>query len=458
MPDRKTPPPVRIPRVPKLPPAERWTLGNGLKVIAVPGVDAPVLNVEMIWDAGRPYEHKPLADSLTNELLTEGTRHRSAADLEDYFEGYGTSLRRPQYLDTGNLSLSTILRLADRTLPVMAEVIAEPALTQAHLDRLLRLRRQRLRENLEDPDTLAYRLITEAAFGPRTPYGYNGYRDTYAAVSLEDIQRHYRERYRVDTATLFVTGKITGQVTTLLEETFGQVRNDAIPPPDRNGRIHSTDGTVGRMYPAATARVLQHRRPRAGQTMIRRGRAGIRITDDDFPGLFVLDTIFGGYFGSRLMQNIREDKGYTYGIDSDIDTYRFDGSFGVSADVANENLDAVRREILTEMDKLRQHPVPARELDMVRRYLTGSLVADMDGPLAASGRYHAAVIKRYDAEWHLDRIAATIRDISAAEIQDLAQRYLRPELDWEVIVGGAPYLPEAERITVTDRPLFSTGN
>jgi predicted Zn-dependent peptidase len=171
--------------------------------------------------------------------------------------------------------------------------------------------------------------------------------------------------------------------------------------------------------------------------MIRRGRPGFRITDPDYPGLCVLETILGGYYGSRLMRNIREEKGYTYGIDTELDTYRFDGTFGISADVANENVEAVRQEILIEMDKLRQDLVPDTELAMVRAYLIGGLVQDLDGPLAVSARYRSAIIKEYDAAEHLRRLDETIRSITAEEIRDLAAKYLRPELDWEVIVGGA---------------------
>ncbi len=443
---RSTPPPVRIPVIPRLEPARHLELANGLKVVLIDGVEAPVLSVEMIWDAGRPYERKRLVDGVTNELLTEGTRHRSATKLEAFFEQYGTHLKRPSHLDTGNLALSTVTRLADRTLPVMAEVIAEPAFSERSFTRLLKRRRQSLKENLRDPDTIAYRMITEAVFGSDTPYGYNGYQPDYDALTLEDVRAHHADYYHAGNATLMVVGSLDDRIEQLLEGTFGQLPagKPAPAPAPLEWSNPSTD---------ASPAVLQHHRPKAAQTMIRRGRRGIVITDPDYAGLVVLDTIFGGYFGSRLMQNIREEKGYTYGIDSDLEAYRFDGSFGVSADVANENLDAVRREIGIEMDKLRQEPVPLRELDMVRSYLIGHLVMDMDGRLATSRRHRSALLKQYDPAAHLLRLDEVIRNITPTELQDLAQRYLRPELDWEVIVGGADPLPEARQIKTVRKAL-----
>ena len=421
-------PPVTIPSVPALPPARRWTLGNGLRVVAIEISQAPILAVEMIWRAGRPYESQPLVADATNALLVEGSRSYGASELEHLFEQYGTSLRLPEHPDTANLAMATLTRHADRLLPVMAEVIAEPAFTERDFRRYRKRSRQQLREDLRDPDTLAYRTLNEAAFGPENPYGYGGTKEEYERLSTGLISDHHRQYYGAANGTLRVVGQLTPAVLRTLEETFGQLpAGPAVPTP------------AYRAAPAAPT-LLQIHRPRAQQTMIRRGRRGFRITDPDYPGICVLETILGGYYGSRLMRNIREEKGYTYGIDTDLDTYRFDGTFGISADVANKNVTVVRQEIINEMDKLRQGLVPAAELDMVRAYLIGGLVMDLDGPLAVSSRHRSAIIKEYDPVAHLRRLDETVRSITAPELRDLAQRYLRPELDWEVIVGGVARL------------------
>lgn len=435
------PPPIHTPAIPKLPPARRWRLGNGLEVLAVHVEQAPILAVEIIWRAGRPYEQKRIVAGATNSLLTEGTRNYTAGELESFFEQYGTSLYTPDNFDTGNLAIATILRHAEPVLTTLTEVIAEPSFSEVEFVRYLKRSRQNLRENLQDPDTLAYRFISEAAFGSDTPYGYNGIKPDYEALQLDDVWAHYRRCFGAANATLRITGQLSGEVERLLEATFGQL--------DPGQPVLEPEYIATSQAP----RILQLHRPRAQQTMIRRGRRGFRITEPDYPGLFVLDTILGGYFGSRLMRNIREEKGFTYGIDSDLDTYRFDGSFGISADVANENLSKVREEILTEMDKLRQEPVPAAELDRVRAYLLGTLVTDLDGPMAVSQRHRSALIKNYDAADQLRRIDATIRNITAAELLDLAQRHLRPEQDWEVIVGGAGPIEGAQQITDLSYPL-----
>lgn len=400
-----------------------------------------MLRVEMIWDAGRPFEQKKLQAGATADMLVEGTRHRPAGDLEAYFEQFGTGLTQPDLMDTANLSLSTIIRHADEVLPVMAEVIAEPAFDSASFSRFLKRRKQRLREGMSDNDTLAFRLITESIFGPDHPYGYNGYQSTYDALSVEDVRAFHRSHFHAGNATLYVAGHITARVEEILEQRFGQ-----LPTGPR------AEAPTLPLTPTQP-KIFQILRPRAQQTMIRRGRSGIRIGSEDYGGLVVLETIFGGYFSSRLMKNIREEKGYTYGIDSELDTFRYDGSFGVSADVANENLAAVRQEIDNEIDKLLQEPVPTAELDMVRAYLAGSIAMELDGPLGHGFRHRSALIKGYDPVPLLRNLDEAVRGISPAELQDLAQQYLSRGDDFEVILGGAPLIDGAREVTLLNQPL-----
>lgn len=405
------------------------------------GVDAPVLRVEMIWDAGRPFEQTKLQAGATADMMMEGTRHRTAGELEAHFEQLGTSLHQPDLMDTANLGVSTILKQAERVLPVMAEAIAEPAFGEASFNRFLKRRRQRLRESLSNNDTLAFRLISESVFGSDHPYGYNGYQENYEALTLDAVKTFHDSHFHAGNATLYVAGQITDEVERLLEATFGQLAGGKKTSPPT-------------LPPTPKApRMLQVIKPRAQQTMIRRGRRGIDIRGEDYGGLVVLETIFGGYFSSRLMKNIREEKGYTYGIESELDTFRYDGSFGVSADVANENLPNVRREIDIEIDKLLQHPVPAAELDMVRAYLAGSIAMELDGPFGHGYRHRAALIKGYDPVNLLAKLDDAVRGISPAELQDLAQRYLSAGDDYEVILGGAGLVEAAELVTVLDRPL-----
>lgn len=395
----------------------------------------------MIWDAGRPFETQRLLAGFTDDLLTEGAAGKSAAELEAFFEQYGTSLEQPNLMDTANLSLSTIHRHASEVLPVMADVIARPDFSDASFAREIRRRKQRLRENLSDSDTVAYRMITEAVFGAQSPYGYNSTQADYDALTPHTVRDYYRSHRHAGNATLLVIGQLTDSIERLLDETFGRLPTAPAAAPFV---------PQSPPFPAAT---YQFRKPRAQQTMIRIGRSGIDIKAPDYPALVVLDTVLGGYFGSRLMRNIREEKGFTYGIESDLETFRFGGSLGISADVANENLAAVRTEIGREIDELRQKAIPPAELAMVRAYLLGSIAVELDGHFGHGWRYRSAIVKDYEPTEFLRRLAETVRHITPGELLDLAQQQLRPDEHQEVIVGGAVRVEGAVVVTRPEQPL-----
>lgn len=423
-------------------PAESFTLSNGLKVVVVGGVNAPVLRTELIWDAGRPFETGMLVSDLVDDLLLEGTSRHSAADLESYFEQYGTSLDQPDLMDTSNLGISTTHRWAGEVLPMMAEIVTDSTFSEESFARCIRQRRQRLRENLSDNDNLAFRLITEATYGTDHPYGYNSYQDLYANLELEQVKAYYKSHFHAGNATLFVAGNVNDDILKLLETSFG-----AMPGGNR---------ALKKAFPPVPTNpgLLQVIKPRAEQTMIRIGRSGVDIRGRDYPALVVLDTIYGGYFGSRLMRNIREEKGLTYGIESEVDTYRFNGDFGVSADVANESLDVVRHEIKLEAERLRQDLVGQGELEMVRAYLSGSVANNLDGVFGHAYRHRAGIIKHYDPHTFLQTLSQTILEITPETIRETARKYLDSAGSWELVVGGGSILENARIIDQPQERLF----
>lgn len=430
MPSSSTPPSVRLPESINLPAAKHWTLSNGLQVVAIGGAKSPILRLEMIFNAGRPFETSRLIARTTNQLIGESTLQRSGAELEDFFEFYGTNLQTPNVFDTGHVAIYTILPHLEKILPVFAETIASPAFSEADFRTFIRRSKQDLREDLTDPDTLAYRHFTEKIFGSDHPYGYNSFPEDYASLALQKVKDFHKMAYHVGNATLLVSGMVTNEVAKLLEKHLGQLPTGS---PLEAGPFKNT-GQAG---------LYQLHRPRASQTMIRRGRPLFNRSHEDYPGITMLNTVFGGYFGSRLMRNIREEKGYTYGIDSSVDFMRFGGYMTISADVANENLDLVRTEINHEIDKICTDLIPQHELETTRAYLLGSLLHNIDGPLNVAYRHQIMLIENVAAN-HFPRLVDTIRHISANELRDLAQKYLNGKQEREVIVGGANQLDGAK--------------
>ena len=174
--------------------------------------------------------------------------------------------------------------------------------------------------------------------------------------------------------------------------------------------------------------------PNTHQSSIRIGRKLFSRHHPDYKGLFVLNTILGGYFGSRLMANLREEKGYTYNIHSSLDAMRYDGYFYIGTEVGTQHTSATLEQIYLEMQKLQDTPISTDELEMVRNYLMGNFLTMLDGPFNVSEVAKTLVSDHIPLSF-FESLVRTVQEIQAEELQLLAQKYLNKEEMWEVIVG-----------------------
>lgn len=421
----KQAPAVHLPRKFVLPAARHWQLRNGLPVTAVEGASRPILRIELLFNAGRPYETAPALGRSTNLMLAEGSQNKTASEIEAFFEYYGTNLILSRSMDTASVTVYTILPHLEAVLPVLAEVVLSPAFRTDDLRRFCKRSKQSLREALTEADTIAYRELTDGLFGPDHFYGYDIQASHYEQLSSEQLQQFHQQAYNASNAHLLLAGQIDAQTESLLDRYLGQ-----LPV----GKALAPRAPFAKVFAPGLKTV---NRPKAQQTLIRRARLIRPLAHYDLPGLEVLNTLLGGYFGSRLMQNIREEKGYTYNIDSSLDNLRYASYLSISADVANENLAAVNREIDHEINKLQQDPISLKEMEMLRAYLLGVLMNEIDGPLNTIERYQQALMENVLPEDY-NQLIQIVETIRPQDLQDLAQRYLgQPEEEVHVAVGGA---------------------
>ncbi len=383
-----------------------------------------IVKIEAVYRAGRPEEDKHLISRATSRLLREGTANRTGAEIAEHIDFYGGSLNVPTNLDTANFLLFSLKKYAAELIPVFAEVLQEPVFPESELETFKRTSVQELLVELGKVEVLAYRKITELIFGERHPYGYNSIPDDYAALQRADLQRFFDTWYHPSNLMIFASGRVDDEVLSLLNRHLGQSK--------KNGKIPDFSPISPSPLTPLTPLTLPH--PGSLQTAIKIGRRTFNRRHPDFNGLFVLNTILGGYFGSRLMMNIREKKGFTYNIYSTIDTYLYDGCFYIATEVNPGKTVATVKEIFAEMKKLREKPVDDDELAMVRNYLLGMLLNGLDGPLNTSDVVRSLIVEdlSHDA---FDGLVETIRSITPAQLQRLAERYLQPADYWMVTVG-----------------------
>jgi predicted Zn-dependent peptidase len=356
-------------------------------------------------------------------LLREGTRTRTAAEIAEHVDFYGGSLSVPTNLDTTNVILFSLKKYIHELIPVFAEVLQEPVFPESELETFRRTSLQELQVDLEKVEVQAYRKVTELIFGEHHPYGYNSVAEDYAALTRDDVVQHFNTWYTPGNCVLFASGRIDASVVQLLNQYFGKNTVQGATP------VYLPPETI------AKPRKIHVPQPDSLQSAIKVGRRLFSRSHPDFNGMFVLNTILGGYFGSRLMTNIREKKGYTYNIYSTADAMLHDGCLYIATEVNKEKSAATLRAILAEMKKLREEPVSDDEMDMVRNYLLGMLLNGLDGPMNISDVVRSLVVEGLPWESY-EALVHTIRHITPQELQKLAQRYLQPEDFWIVTVGA----------------------
>jgi len=421
--DRKKAPPIRDISQLKLAKPTIHTLDNGIRVYEINMGTQEVLKVELVFNAGRPYEDKKQIARTTARLLREGTKHHNSSQLAEQFEFYGSTLTFPINLDHTNVVLYCLKKYFDQQLPLLAEILTEPIFPQSEIDSLLQNSKQRLQLDLAKNDVVAYRKFTAFVFGEDHPYGYNSSPEIFDSITRKDLIHHHAQNFHGGNCKIFVSGKTDASTITVLNKYLGQI---PVKPAREPNALVLTDTPVEKIKITSKDTI---------QSAIKIGCRLFNRKHEDFYGMFILNTVFGGYFGSRLMTNIREDKGYTYNIFSALDPMIFDGYFYIGTEVGNEFLSDTLKEIYLEMDRLTTELIQPEELQMVRNYLLGNILTNVDGPFNNADIIKTLVMDQRD-ENQFEILVDTVKNISATSLRTLAQKYLKKEAMWEVVVGA----------------------
>ncbi|MFL5747405.1 MAG: M16 family metallopeptidase [Niastella sp.] len=409
----------------KLPATKKYKLANGIEVFALDMGSEDTLLVNWVFSAGNWFENKKNVAAATNYLLKNGTSKRNAFEINEHFEYYGSYLNRTCYNETSEITLHTLSKHINELLPVVAELVQDSVFPQEELDIYIQNSQQRLKVNLQKGEFVAGRLIDAYLFGEKHPYGtYNDLAD-YAAVQREDVVNFYNEYYKQGRCVIFVAGKLPVDIIDTLEKYFGQ-----LPLKPRMGGAeiiqHPLEPAMQKKY-----EILND--PNGVQSAIRIARPFPNRHHPDFQKVMVLNNVLGGFFGSRLMGNIREEKGYTYGIYSYLLNFTSTSGWMVSTEAGRDVTAETIKEIYYEMEQLREEPIDDEELSMTRNSMIGSILGDLDGPFQVIGRWKSMILNNVD-EHYFDRSVQIIKTISAEELQELAKKYLVPEEFYELVV------------------------
>lgn len=402
--------------------AESQSLANNIPVFCIDAGEQELIRIEFIFDNVDWDAKKPLLAYATNALLQEGTSNYTAAQLAEKFDYYGAFLQKEYSYDQSTVVLYTLTKHLSSVLPLLREILSDAIFPQSELDTFIRNQQQKLSVSLEKNDVLARRLFNQVLFG-NTLYGHAPLAEEYAHIQREEVLAYYKKAYQPANCTILLAGKVSESAIQLINHYFGTNWAPHHPAHKNTFDFQAGEGSIHFLE-----------RPDALQSAIRLGRLAINRTHPDFPALQVLNTIFGGYFGSRLMANIREDKGYTYGIGSGISSLKDAGYFFIASEVGAEVCTAAMSEIEKEMKRLCTELVPEAELALVKNYMLGSLLGSLENAFSHADKFKNTYFFGLD-ETYYDRYVQTVRTISPQKLLELANTYLQFDQLEKVIVG-----------------------
>ena len=407
----------------QLKPYNHFKLNNGLPVYTIDAGAEEVLQVELVFYAGNWFEKQKGIAAATNFLLKNGTSTKTAFQINEEFEYYGAHCNRACYNETAVITLSALNKYTAKLLPVIKEMITDAAFAEEELATYKQNSKQRLSVNLKKCDFVATRLIDACVYGEQHPYGVYSNAEDVDAVTTAQVKDFYKQYYVNGQCVIFVSGKLPANIKELLNENFGALSLTTV---NHNAQIIN-------QAPAAQKKYRIQNDTAGVQGAIRLARPFPNRHHPDFMKVMMLNTVFGGFFGSRLMGNIREDKGYTYGIHSYVQNHLQQTAWLISTEAGKDVCEATIEEVYKEMKILREELVDEEELLTVRNYLIGTILGDLDGPFQIMGRWKNIILNNLTEQYFYDSIQ-TIKSISAGEIRELAKKYLNPEDFYELVV------------------------
>jgi zinc protease len=356
-------------------------------------------------------------------LLSDGTKNYSAQELAEKLDFYGSHIDYSIDRDHAVVSAFCLEKYLYQTIELLKDIVLYPNFDEHEFETYRQKRKSSMAIDKAKVMYQAREQFAAALYGKDTPYGSYAEPEDYDVLSSEDLKSFHRERYLNQGALLFVSGMVDEKVVADVAREFDTVI-----------RHNTADAPIVNLSELPAPSNIFIQKDDAVQSAVRMGRVLFSRNHPDYSGMQVLTTILGGYFGSRLMTNIREDKGYTYGIFSSLVSMQESGYLTISTEVGCSVTNPTIEEVVKEMQRLRTEKVGEEELSLVVNYMVGEMLRMLDGPFSIVD----AILDLYQSELPIIFISQhfeRVKSITADELFELAERYLDPKDYSEIVVG-----------------------
>lgn len=401
-----------------------FMLDNGVEAFLIKAGEEPVMRIDVVIKAGSAYQKKRLVASSVGKMMREGTQHYSSQAIAETIDSHGAYLDVSVTKDTAVLTMYALNKHLENLMPLVADMLSHATFGEDELRVHLNRERQEFLVNSEKVRYKAMLEFNKMVFGKNSAYGQILEIDDFDKLGKNDLIDFYDRLYHTGDAYLILSGAINDRVVKLVNKYLG------------NGWINPSKNHNNIIYNGGSPEKEKFIRKEGSiQSAIRMGRTIIGKTHPDYNRFVLLNTILGGYFGSRLMSNLREDKGYTYGVSSFVANYEHGSYFSIATEVnakfTGESMDQIYREMLT----LRGEKVAEEELRLVKNYIYGTFLRNFDGPFALADRFRAVKDFGLDFDFYRNSLSE-ILTTNSDELLDIANKYLDPDKMVRLIVGN----------------------
>ena len=426
---------------------ERMVLSNGIPLNVLNAGENEVVRIDFLIKGGRWQQVQPLQALFTNRMLREGTRRFTAAEIAERLDYYGAWLELSSASEHAYLTLYSLNKYLPETLDVLESIVKEPIFPEKELGVIIDTNIQQFLVNSSKVDFLAHRGLLKAVFGERHPGGRLVQEEDYHRITPSVLRDFYNRYYHSGNCSIYLSGKVTDECIRKVEQLFGsEPFGTGFRKPEKKEYLPVV----------SEEKRIFIERPDALQSAVRMGMLSLDRNHPDYLKLRVLVTLFGGYFGSRLMSNIREEKGYTYGISAGVMPYPGQGVLAVNAETANEFVEPLIAEVYHEIDRLQNDLVPAEELSMVQNYMSGEMCRSYESAFSLADAWIFVQISGLRDSYFTDALDA-VKNVTPEEIRELAGKHLCKEKLKEVVSGKKNVIKCVKyRVVLADKSYLCT--
>ena len=426
-----TPPPIQPTSLDFRKPVQR-VLRNGIPLYVIEAGQLDAVRIDFVFSAGQWHQEHKLQALFACRMLREGCRGYTSAEFAERLDYYGAWLDLSVAMNRTFVTLYTLKKHFATTLELVHRMLTEPSYSEEQFRIVCDNNKAQLMVNLQKGDVQAMRALRRSLYGEEHPCGKQVTPEDYDALQLAHVVDFYHRHYGSRTCRIYLSGDIDEPLLARVESLFGMAEWGRGRLTMDNSQLTIDKAASQNNSPLS---IVHCPLPNAVQDSIRMGYLLIDVNHPDYLPLRVLTAVLGGYFGSRLMKNIREEKGYTYHIGSDLVTNTAQVMFLIHCEAQAGKAEEVIGEVHREMQRLQSELIPDDELRMVRNYMIGEICRNYESAFSLTDAYifmeHLGLPLT-----HLEQTIDAIRTTDAPRLQQLAQRYFRPEQLHTVVVGS----------------------